>query len=153
MGCTSPRCPPGTGYDAAHYLFSWYYAWGGSISKRRRGRSASARATPLRLPEPAGGVRLAQLPDFRPRSPNAARDWATSLDRQLEFYRWLQSADGGIAGGATNSWDGRYEQPPAGTPTFYGMAYDEQPVFHDPPSNEWFGFQAWSMERVASTTT
>jgi hypothetical protein len=22
-------------------------------------------------------------------------------------------------------------------------------VFHDPPSNQWFGFQAWSMERVA----
>jgi hypothetical protein len=29
------------------------------------------------------------------------------------------------------------------------MAYDFQPVYHDPPSNEWFGFQAWSMERVA----
>ena len=92
---------------------------------------------------------LAQLPDFKPRSPNAARDWQQSLDRQLEFYRWLQSAEGGIAGGATNSWNGRYEQPPAGTPTFYGMAYDEAPVYHDPPSNEWFGFQAWSMDRVA----
>ena len=29
------------------------------------------------------------------------------------------------------------------------MAYDEAPVYHDPPSNEWFGFQAWSMDRVA----
>src|SRR3954464_15584729 len=29
------------------------------------------------------------------------------------------------------------------------MAYDPQPVYHDPPSNQWFGFQAWSMERVA----
>jgi Glycosyl hydrolase family 48 len=29
------------------------------------------------------------------------------------------------------------------------MAYDFQPVWHDPPSNRWFGFQAWSMERVA----
>ncbi len=29
------------------------------------------------------------------------------------------------------------------------MAYDWQPVYHDPPSNQWFGFQAWSMERVA----
>ena len=38
---------------------------------------------------------------------------------------------------------------PAGTPTFYGMFYDEKPVYHDPPSNQWFGFQAWSMERVA----
>jgi len=29
------------------------------------------------------------------------------------------------------------------------MPFDFQPVFHDPPSNRWFGFQAWSMERVA----
>jgi len=29
------------------------------------------------------------------------------------------------------------------------MAFDFEPVFHDPPSNQWFGFQAWSMERVA----
>jgi hypothetical protein len=29
------------------------------------------------------------------------------------------------------------------------MYYDPAPVYHDPPSNQWFGFQAWSMERVA----
>jgi hypothetical protein len=29
------------------------------------------------------------------------------------------------------------------------MYYDWQPVYHDPPSNRWFGMQAWSMERVA----
>ena len=29
------------------------------------------------------------------------------------------------------------------------MPFDFEPVFHDPPSNRWFGFQAWSMERVA----
>jgi len=89
------------------------------------------------------------VPALRPRSPNAARDWGTSLTRQVEFYRWLQSADGGIGGGATNSWAGRYATPPAGVTTFYGMFYDEQPVYHDPPSNTWFGFQVWSMERVA----
>jgi hypothetical protein len=73
-------------------------------------------------------------------------------DPNREFYRWLQSAEGGIAGGATNSWGANYgsEDPvPAGLPTFYGLSYDFQPVYHDPPSNEWFGFQAWSMERVA----
>ena len=31
MGCASPQCPAGTGYNAAHYLMSWYYAWGGPI--------------------------------------------------------------------------------------------------------------------------
>jgi len=29
------------------------------------------------------------------------------------------------------------------------MGFDPAPVFHDPPSNEWFGFQVWSLERVA----
>jgi len=29
------------------------------------------------------------------------------------------------------------------------MVYDEKPVYHDPPSNQWFGFQAWGMSRVA----
>ena len=94
----------------------------------------------------------------RTRSPTCprcgrARPTRARLDheprRQLEFYRWLQSADGGIAGGATNSLGGRYAAPPAGTPTFYGMFYQENPVYLDPGSNTWFGFQAWSMERVA----
>lgn len=150
MGCTNPRCTPGTGYDAAHYLISWYYAWGGSISKSGawafRIGSSSAHGG---YQNPLAAYVLATMPDFKPQSPNAARDWQQSLDRQLEFYRWLQADEGGIAGGATNSWNGRYEQPPVGTPTFYGMAYDEAPVYHDPPSNEWFGFQAWSMDRVA----
>src|SRR5262249_5062760 len=29
------------------------------------------------------------------------------------------------------------------------MFYQENPVYLDPGSNTWFGFQAWSMERVA----
>ncbi len=29
------------------------------------------------------------------------------------------------------------------------MYYDDKPVWHDPESNKWFGFQTWSMERVA----
>src|SRR5262249_51148508 len=33
--------------------------------------------------------------------------------------------------------------------TFYSLSFDPAPVFLDPPSNDWFGFQAWSMERVA----
>jgi hypothetical protein len=98
---------------------------------------------------PLAAYALSSYAPLRPRSATAAADWATSLGRQLEFYRWLQSAEGAIAGGATNSWQGRYATPPAGTPTFYGMYYDEKPVYHDPPSNQWFGFQAWSMERVA----
>src|SRR5258708_4947617 len=29
------------------------------------------------------------------------------------------------------------------------MYYDFEPVYHNPPSNQWFGYQAWPMERVA----
>ncbi|GIV95827.1 MAG: hypothetical protein KatS3mg057_0484 [Herpetosiphonaceae bacterium] len=150
LGCTSPSCPGGTGYDSAHYLLSWYYAWGGATDTSagwawRIGSSHNH----FGYQNPVAAWVLSQVAAFKPQSPNGARDWGTSLQRQLEFYRWLQSADGGIAGGATNSWKGRYEAPPAGTSTFYKMAYDEKPVYHDPPSNQWFGFQAWSMERVA----
>ena len=149
MGCTSPSCPAAKDYRSAHYLISWYYAWGGSRLGRRVGLAHRLQPQPRRLPEPARCLRAGQDPAFKPRRPNGARDWGISLDRQIEFYRWLQAADGGIAGGATNSWKGRYEEPPAGTKTFYGMAYEVAPVYHDPPSNEWFGFQVWSMQRVA----
>jgi len=43
--------------------------------------------------------------DFAPKSSNGKRDWTTSYKRQLEFYQWLQSAEGGIA----------VEQPTPGT--------------------------------------
>jgi hypothetical protein len=85
---------------------------------------------------------------LRPQSPTAAADWSTSLTRQLQSYQWLQSAEGAIAGGATNSVGGAYGAR-SSLPDFYGWEYDFQPVFHDPPSNQWFGFQAWSLERVA----
>jgi Glycosyl hydrolase family 48 len=148
--CTSPSCATSTDYGSAHYLISWYYAWGGSMPPGggwawRIGSSHNHSG----YQNPMAAYALSQSPALKPASPNGARDWGVSLTRQIEFYRWLQSAEGGIAGGATNSWKGRYEEPPKGTKTFYGMAYDDSPVFHDPPSNDWFGFQVWSMERVA----
>jgi hypothetical protein len=87
--------------------------------------------------------------NMTPKSSNGQADWKTSLTRQIEFYRWLQSSNGAIAGGATNSYDGQYKAYPSGTSTFYGMAYVSSPEYDNPPSNQWFGFQAWSMERVA----
>ncbi len=150
LGCTSPSCPVATDYASAHYLISWYYAWGGSMPPGggwawRIGSSHNHSG----YQNPIAAYALSQAPALKPASPNGARDWGVSLTRQIELYRWLQSAEGGIAGGATNSWKGRYEEPPRGTRSFYGMAYDDSPVFHDPPSNDWFGFQVWSMERVA----
>jgi endoglucanase len=150
MGCASPSCPAGTGYNSAHYLLSWYYGWGGPVDVSQNwGFRIGSSFNHFGYQNPMAAYALSSVPALMPRSPNAARDWGTSLTRQIEFYRWLQSADGAIAGGATNSWAGRYASPPAGVSTFYGMFYDEQPVYHDPPSNTWFGFQVWSMERVA----
>ncbi|MEQ0558500.1 glycoside hydrolase family 48 protein [Amycolatopsis sp. NEAU-NG30] len=143
-------CAAGTGKDSEHYLISWYYAWGGSLDPAspwawRIGDSAAHQG----YQNPLAAYALSADPGLKVTSATGASDWATSLNRQLEFLQWLQSADGGIAGGATNSWDGSYAAPPAGSPTFYGMFYDQQPVWHDPPSNQWFGFQTWGMERIA----
>ncbi|WP_031014098.1 glycoside hydrolase family 48 protein [Streptomyces sp. NRRL F-5727] len=149
--CVGPTaCPAGTGKNSAHYLMSWYYAWGGATDTSagwswRIGSSHNHSG----YQNPLAAHALSSYAPLKPKSATGQADWATSLDRQLEFYRWLQSSEGAIAGGATNSWQGRYATPPAGTPTFYGMYYDEKPVYHDPASNQWFGFQAWSMERVA----
>ncbi|MBW8794879.1 MAG: cellulose binding domain-containing protein [Streptomyces sp.] len=149
--CVGPTtCAAGTGKDASDYLLSWYYAWGGATDTNagwawRIGSSHVHGG----YQNPLAAYALSSYADLKPKSATGAADWGTSLTRQLEFYRWLQSSEGAIAGGATNSWQGRYASPPSGTSTFYGMYYDWEPVYHDPPSNQWFGFQAWSMERVA----
>ncbi|AWB44551.1 cellulose 1,4-beta-cellobiosidase [Paenibacillus sp. CAA11] len=142
----------GTGKDASHYLLSWYASWGGGLGQSgnwawrigashvHQGYQNVVAAYALSDAENGGLV---------PASPTAEQDWDTSLKRQLEFYNWLQSSEGAIAGGATNSWDGAYKAYPAGISTFYDMAYDSAPVYHDPESNNWFGMQAWPVERVA----
>ncbi|WP_433372316.1 glycoside hydrolase family 48 protein [Streptosporangium sp. CA-115845] len=150
QGCTSTSCPAGTGKDSASYLLSWYYAWGGANDSSagwawRIGSSHNHSG----YQNPMAAWALSSVDVLKPKGTTAVADWTVSAKRQLEFYRWLQSSEGAIAGGATNSWQGHYAAPPSTLPTFYGMAYDWQPVYHDPPSNQWFGFQAWTMERVA----
>jgi hypothetical protein len=151
--CVGPStCAAGSGKDSAHYLLSWYYAWGGATDPAagwswRIGSSHNH----FGYQNPFAAWALVNTPELASnmKSPSAKDDWTKSMERQLEFYQWLQSADGAIAGGATNSWDGAYAQPPAGTPTFYGMYYTEHPVYRDPGSNQWFGMQVWSLQRVA----
>lgn len=150
IGCTSPSCAAGTGKDSAHYLLSWYYAWGGAVDQNSgwAWRIGSSHAH-FGYQNPMAAYALSTVPALQPDGATAVQDWDKSFDRQLELYQWLQSAEGGIAGGVTNSWDGAYATPPSGTPTFYGMAYTVAPVYNDPPSNQWFGMQVWGMERVA----
>jgi hypothetical protein len=149
-GCASPSCTAGSGKSSSAYLLNWYFAWGGAMDGAWSWRIGSSHnhggyQNPLAawVLSPAGPSAL------RPRSSTAPADWNTSLTRQVQFYAWLQSAEGAIAGGATNSWDGAYAARPSNLPQFFGMTYDVDPVYHDPPSNQWFGFQGWGMQRLA----
>jgi hypothetical protein len=136
-------------YPNAHYLISWYYAWGGAVDPLKGWAfRIGCSHNHFGYQNPVAAYALGTVADFKPKSPNGQRDWKKSYERQFEFYQWLQSADGAIGGGATSSWHGQYLTPPAGNPTFYGMTYDEAPVYGDPPSNSWYGWQAWSMQRM-----
>ena len=146
--CTSPTsCPAGSGKNSMHMLLGWYYAWGGAEPGGGWAWRIGDGAAHHGYQNPVAAWSLSTISAMKPKSSTGQTDWTNSLARMIEFLTWLQSAEGAIAGGATNSWNGSYSQPPSGTPTFHGMAYDFEPVYHDPPSNNWFGMQAWGMER------
>ena len=134
-----------------HYVLGWYYSWGGGLDANWSWRIGSG-ICHFGYQNPLSAWVLSNDSDFKPKSANGASDWNKSLQRQLEFYQWLQSDEGAIAGGSTNSLiteSGSYSKYPEGTSTFYGMAYDPSPSYLDPESNKWFGMQAWSMQRLA----
>jgi hypothetical protein len=148
----SVACPAGTSKaNEMTYLLSWFDAWGGDT-----GGAWSWRISGTEIHQgyqnPLAAYALSTDTSLIPLSPSAKADWTTSLTTQLNLYSWLQSAEGAIAGGVTNNWGGNYgdvSTPPSGDPTFDGMYYDWEPQYHNPPSNQWFGFQTWPMERLA----
>jgi hypothetical protein len=148
----SVSCPAGTSKaNEATDLLSWYYAFGGSTTGAWSWR-ISGTEIHEGYQNPLAAFALTNTTSLIPSSPSAKTDWTNSLTTQLNLMQWLQSAEGAIAGGVTNNWGGNYGdagKPPTGDPTFDGMYYDSEPVYHNPPSNQWFGYQAWPMERVA----
>ncbi|HUN36771.1 MAG TPA: glycoside hydrolase family 48 protein, partial [Trebonia sp.] len=148
----SVSCPAGTSKSNEDtYLLSWYYAWGGSTTGAWSWR-ISGTEIHEGYQNPLAAYALSNTTSLIPLSPSAKSDWSTSLTTQLNLMQWLQSNEGAIAGGVTNNWGGNYgdvSKPPSGDPTFDGMYYDFEPVYHNPPSNQWFGYQTWPMERVA----
>jgi hypothetical protein len=148
----SVSCPAGTSKaNEETYLLSWYYAWGGSTTGAWSWR-ISGTEIHEGYQNPMAAYALSTTSSLIPLSPSAKSDWSTSLTTQLNLMQWLQSNEGAIAGGVTNNWGGNYgdvSKPPAGDTTFDGMYYDFEPVYHNPPSNQWFGYQTWPMERVA----
>jgi hypothetical protein len=156
IGCigasaSATSCAAGSGYNSAHYLLGWYFAWGGAIPADGSWAWRIGDGTVhFGYQNPVAAYALSKDPGISGKLPaQSVTDWSTSLERQLELYRWAQSDEGAIAGGATNSWEGSYSPTPTGDSTFYNMAYDWEPVYHNPPSNQWFGMQTWSMERLA----
>jgi Glycosyl hydrolase family 48/Cellulose binding domain/Bacterial Ig domain len=148
----SVACPAGTSKaNEDTYLLSWFDAFGGSTTGAWAWR-ISGTEVHQGYQNPLAAYALSNTSDLIPLSPTAKSDWATSLTTQLNLYKWLQSAEGGIAGGVTNNWGGNYgdvSKPPSGDPTFDGMYYDWEPQYHNPPSNQWFGYQTWPMDRLA----
>ncbi|KAL1490808.1 hypothetical protein ABEB36_013442 [Hypothenemus hampei] len=145
-------CPGGSGKDSAHYLISWYFAWGGAMPDH--GNWAwiiGDGAAHFGYQNPLAAYALSNVDELKPKSSSAVEDWATSLARQLELYEYLQTPEGAFAGGVTNSWKGRYDTPDSNLTkdTFHGLFYDWEPVYHDPPSNRWYGMQSWSTDRLA----
>lgn len=142
-------------YTACHFLISWYVSWGGEIPATGTGTwSFRIGSSECHFGYQAPDVAYYMATGgggYTPLSPSAGDNWLGSLYRQLEMIRWLQTEKGLIAGGVSNSWKGRYETPNDGreSHTFYGMYYTYAPVWHDPPSNNWFGFQCWGLQRVA----
>lgn len=158
IGCQNNAYASG---DNKHYLLGWYYSWGGDTDVESWGSWAwkiGCSHNHFGYQNPMAAWILSNdnssdsTGDFTSKTANGKSDWKKSLDRQIELYQWLQSDEGAIAGGCTNSYttdDGSYQQYPAGSSTFYGMVYDEAPVYLDPPSNNWFGMQVWSLQRLA----
>ncbi|HOV26181.1 MAG TPA: glycoside hydrolase family 48 protein [Pseudobacteroides sp.] len=146
---TSVTSAAGDGKNSMHYLISWYCAWGAPITSQGWAWKEGSSASHQGYQNPMTAYALSTVPELKPKASGAVTDWATSLDRQLEMIQWLQSAEGAIAGGCNNSWNDSYDPYPSGISTFYGMAYDWQPVWHDPPSNRWYGFQVWGLQRMA----
>ena len=114
VGCTSPSCAAGTGKDAASTTCSPGTTPGAARSTRRRGWAwrIGSRTRHHGYQNPIAAWVLstdaAHDAEVADRQVRLGRRAST---RQLEFYQWLQSPEGGIAGGATNSWNGEYATP------------------------------------------
>ncbi len=141
------------GADSAHYLMNWYTSWGGALQSSGQSWVWQIGCSHCHefYQNPLAAFALIQESGLKSgmKAQGAVDDYTKSLERQMEFYLWLQSANGPIAGGATNSWKGRYEAYPSGKSTFYGMAYWDHPVYGDPVSNNWIGNQVWAVQRLS----
>lgn len=155
IGCQSPQCPPTpsqtNNHASRHDLLGWYYAWGGATASSQGQWSWRIGGSHVHFgyQNPVTALALSSENSLLSKTSSGVSAWRGSLKKQKEFYQWLQSKEGAFAGGATNSLGGSYEAAEPGRSTFYGLFYEENPVYNDPGSNTWFGWQAWSVQRLA----
>lgn len=145
-------------YKSCHYLINWYSAFGGEIPATGATEGSwGYRIGCSECHQGYQGINAAYAlatgqGNLVPAAPSTGGDiWVGSVYRQAELNRWLQSPEGPIAGGVSNSLDASYQPATGGrqNATFYGMHYVYSPVWHDPQSNNWVGFQAWGQGRTA----
>lgn len=144
IGTSGSPQPAQNELDAWHGLMGWYTAYGGPLEKQGWAFRIGSSHIHTGYQNTLCAFAMAR---FFGEAPVLKTLWEKSLTRQIELYCWLQSNEGAIAGGVTNSWKGRYEPIPSDVKKFYGMAYTAHPVYSDPPSNQWSGMNAWGMER------
>ncbi len=159
IGCGNARgiATESSGLDSQHFLMAWYTSWGGALETFYGGKydwawQIGCSHSHQFYQNPLAAYALAydsSINSGMATGKQATDDYVKSLKTQIEFYQWLQSADGPFAGGCTNSKNGKYEKYDAGEATFNDMVYVEHPVYADPGSNHWIGNQVWSMQRLA----
>ena len=149
IGCQDKWANGGSD-NGKHYLMNWYTSWGGALDGSWAWQIGASHCHEF-YQNPLAAYALVNDSALNAgmKAQGATEDFEASLSRQMELYLWLMSKDGPIAGGCTNSWNGRYEQYPSGQATFYDMAYLEHPVYADPGSNHWIGNQVWAVQRLA----
>ena len=153
IGADNPWANGGSD-NGQHYLMNWYTSWGGGLGDAQWAWQIGASHSHEFYQNPLAAYALLYDQDLNAgmKSSGATQDYTESLKRQIEMYLWLLSDDGMIAGGCTNSWNGRYDAADAkakGMNTFYNMYYLEHPVYADPGSNHWIGNQVWAVQRLA----
>lgn len=157
-----------------HYLLGWNYAWGARLDGIHPWRIGDDNVHAA-YQNPMAAYALTkfnwfnqELTDTTSYTEGGKQEWSTSLIRQLDLIRWLQTYEGAIGGGVTNCWEGQYKDPnlgkspgdPGYVNSFHGMYYTPSPVYigRDPitgnpnpngDSNAWFGWQVWLMQRLA----
>ena len=139
--------------NGQYYLMNWYTSWGGALDGSWAWQIGCSHAHEFyQNPLAAYALAYDTTLSSNMKAQGAVEDFKKSFQTQMEYYLWLLSNDGVIAGGSTNSVNGRYEDHSknvSGTSEFNKMVYVEHPVYADPGSNHWIGNQVWAVQRLA----